>query len=133
MAAEHQRGSRPATDSERIGAGIAALVGHCPRCDARTLFDGWVRFAPRCRLCGLDIGRFNVGDGPAAFLTLIIGALIVFMALSLQLAVEPPWWVHVLLWLPLTVLGTVLGLRVAKTMLLRSEYRRDAGEAGRGR
>ena len=27
----------------------SALRGHCPRCGAHTLFDGWVRFADRCR------------------------------------------------------------------------------------
>lgn len=105
----------------------AALFGLCPRCGARTLFAGWTRFADRCRACGLDLTRFNVGDGPAAFLTLGIGAIVVALALWLQLAAEPPWWLHVLLWVPLTVLGVVLGLRIAKAALLQSEYRNRAG------
>ena len=40
----------------------AALTGACPRCAARTLFDGWVGFAGKCRGCGLDFQSFNVGD-----------------------------------------------------------------------
>ncbi|EQB01382.1 hypothetical protein V475_16645 [Sphingobium baderi LL03] len=48
----------------------AAVKGMCPRCSAPALFAGPVRFAPSCRPCGLDYGQFNVGDGPAAFLTL---------------------------------------------------------------
>jgi uncharacterized protein (DUF983 family) len=108
----------------------AALFGLCPKCGARTLFDGWVKFAPACRACGLDFSKFNVGDGPAAFLTMIVGAVIVFLALWLQLAVEPPWWVHVLLWVPLTTAGVVGGLRLAKGALLFSEYRQKAGGAG---
>jgi uncharacterized protein (DUF983 family) len=107
----------------------AALAGLCPRCGARTLFAGWTRFADRCRACGLDLTRFNVGDGPAAFLTLIIGAVVVVLALWLQLAAEPAWWLHVLLWPPVTVAGVVLGLRVAKAALLQSEYRNKAGGA----
>ena len=106
----------------------AALFGLCPQCGARTLFAGWVRFAERCRACGLDLTRFNVGDGPAAFLTMIIGALVVLLALTLQLSAEPPWWVHVVLWVPLTVAGVVLGLRVAKAALLQSEYRNKASD-----
>ena len=106
----------------------AALFGLCPKCGARTLFAGWTRFADRCRACGLDLTTFNVGDGPAAFLTLIVGALIVFLALWLQLAAEPPWWVHVLLWVPLTVAGVLAGLRLSKAALLQSEYRHRAGE-----
>ena len=106
----------------------AALFGFCPQCGARTLFSGWTRFAERCRACGLDLTRFNVGDGPAAFLTLIVGAVVVILALWLQLAAEPPWWVHVLLWIPLTVAGVVFGLRVAKAALLQSEYRNKASD-----
>ena len=110
--------------------GGAALGGLCPRCGARTLFAGLVRFAPRCTGCGLDFARFNVGDGPAAFLTLIVGALVVVLALWLELAVEPPLWVHAVLWIPLTVALTLGGLRIAKAALLASEFRNRAREAG---
>ena len=106
----------------------AALFGLCPRCGAKMLFAGWTRFADRCRACGLDFAAFNVGDGPAAFLTMIVGGLVVILAVSLQLSLEPPWWVHVLLWAPLTTLAVVLGLRVAKAALLQSEFRNRAGE-----
>ncbi|QZH75333.1 MAG: DUF983 domain-containing protein [Erythrobacter sp.] len=108
--------------------GQAALFGLCPRCGERTLFAGWVKFADRCTACGLDYAKFNVGDGPAAFLTFLIGAPIVALAIWLQLTVAPPWWVHVLLWLPLTIGGVIGGLRLVKGWLLVSEYRRGAAE-----
>ena len=109
----------------------AALFGCCPRCDARTLFVGAVKFADRCRACGLDLTRFNVGDGPAGFLTLIIGAVITGLAIWLDLTVTPPFWVHILIWVPVTALSVLAGLRVAKALLLIAEYRNKAGEAGR--
>lgn len=102
----------------------AALKGECPKCGAATLFDGWVNFAATCRSCGLDFTAFNVGDGPAAFLTLIVGALVVIGAVSLQLRVEPPFWVHILIWPAVTLALVVGGLRVGKATLLRSEYRK---------
>ncbi|MBD3728436.1 MAG: DUF983 domain-containing protein [Sphingomonadales bacterium] len=105
-----------------------ALFGLCPKCGAKTLFDGTVKFAPRCRACGLDYSQFNVGDGPAAFLTLIIGAVVVGLALWLELAWHPPFWVHALLWIPITALSVVYGLRAGKAALLASEYRNKAGE-----
>ena len=108
----------------------AALFGLCPKCGAKTLFDGVASFAPRCRVCGLDYGKFNVGDGPAAFLTLIVGALITVLALVLEVKVHPPFWVHVILWVPLTALAVVGGLRAGKAALLAAEYQRDAREAG---
>ena len=106
----------------------AALKGLCPRCGARSLFAGWIRFASACSACGLDFAAFNVGDGPAAFLTLILGTLVVAMAITLELTVHPPLWVHFLLWLPVTWAGVVGSLRVAKAALIAAEYRNRARE-----
>jgi len=91
------------------------------------MFAGWVRFAERCRACGLDLSGFNVGDGPAAFLILIVGALTVTGALMLDAAAEPPWWVH-LIWVPTAAALTIGGLRVAKGWLLAQEYKHRARE-----
>ena len=106
----------------------AALRGACPQCGAPTLFGGIVAFAPRCSRCGLDFARFNVGDGAAPFLIFLVGAIVVGLAMWLELSRSPPWWVHVLLWLPLTVLLTGLLLRIAKALLATLEYRHTAGE-----
>lgn len=106
----------------------AGLKGLCPRCGAKTLFVGMIKFAPRCRACGLDFDTFNVGDGPAAFLTLIIGTLVCIAAISFELAVSPPWWLHVIIWVPVTIGLVIVSLRVAKGMLIASEYRNRAEE-----
>jgi len=113
------------------GVTQAALFGLCPRCGGRTLFAGVAKFATHCRACGLDFSGFNVGDGPAAFLTLIIGALITGLALWLELAAHPPFWVHVVLWVPITAAAVVWGLRAGKGALLAAEYQRRAHEAGK--
>ena len=104
-----------------------AIGGRCPRCGERTLFAGWVRFANRCRACGLDFQSFNVGDGPAAFLILIVGAIVTGGAITLELAAEPPIWVH-LIWIPVAAVLTIGGLRLAKAGLLALEYRHRARE-----
>jgi uncharacterized protein (DUF983 family) len=105
-----------------------ALRGLCPRCAARTLYQGLASFAPKCRACGLDFAAFNVGDGPAAFLILIVGAIVTALAVALELAAEPPFWVHILLWLPLTTVLVVGSLRFAKGLLMALEYRHRARE-----
>jgi uncharacterized protein (DUF983 family) len=112
----------------RPGIAKAALLGLCPKCGAKSLFVNPVHFAPSCNACGLDYSSFNVGDGPAALLTLVIGALIIGMAIMLDIAARPPFWVHVIIWVPLTILMVILSLRVAKGALLVSEYRNRAGE-----
>lgn len=87
-----------------------------------------LRFEPKCSSCALDLEQFNVGDGPAAFLILIVGALIVGLALTVEVMLHPPFWVHMLLWIPLTTVAVVGSLRVAKAALLILEYRNQARE-----
>ena len=122
------------SDADRVPAGAAprpincGLKGLCPRCGARTLFAGVLRFADRCRACGLDLAAFNVGDGPAALLVLGWGAIVVALAITVELSLAPPWWLHVLLWLPLTTAGVLWSLRVAKGWLLAAEFRTAARE-----
>lgn len=112
----------------RVSPLDSGLKGACPRCGARTLFRGWIRFADVCPACGLRFDQFNVGDGPAAFLTLGVGTLVTVLAVWLELAATPPWWVHVILWVPFTLAAVVGSLRVAKGVLLALEYRNAARE-----
>ncbi len=120
----------PAPDPFADAPSIAqvALKGLCPRCGKPTLFASYIRFADRCPACGLDFAGFNVGDGPAAFLTLILGTIVVAMAIALELTLHPPLWLHMLIWIPVTTAGVVLSLRLAKGALMSAEYRNAARE-----
>ena len=105
----------------------ASFTGLCPQCGQRTLFAGVVRFAPKCRSCALDFDAFNIGDGPAAFLILIVGAIVAVSAIVVDQAFGPPWWLH-LVWLPVGLGLTLYGLRLGKAALLFQEYRHRARE-----
>ncbi|MDV3257184.1 MAG: DUF983 domain-containing protein [Sphingomonas sp.] len=110
----------------------ASFQGLCPACGARTLFSGAARFSPACASCGLDFQGYNVGDGPAAFLILIVGAIVAGGAILLDQLVSPPWWLH-LVWLPIGAALTLYGLRVGKAALLYQEHRHHAREGKRSR
>ncbi len=92
------------------------------------MFANWIKFADRCPKCGLDLSGFNVGDGPVVFLTLGIGALVTILAVTVELAFEPGFLIHALLWAPLTAVLVVGCLRFAKGLLLALEYRNAARE-----
>jgi uncharacterized protein (DUF983 family) len=109
------------------GIAKAALFGLCPKCGAKTVFGGLTKFSPRCANCGLDYSTFNVGDGPAAFLTMGVGTVVIIFALLLDMTVKPPFWVHAIIWIPFTIVAVIWSLRVAKGALLTSEYRNRAG------
>ena len=115
-------------DKGQPGLVPAALFGLCPDCGQKTLFAGAVNFSDKCNRCGLDYTAFNVGDGPAALLTMAIGALIIVAAINLEIAFHPPFWLHALIWVPVTAIMVVLSLRFAKGALLIAEHRNKAKE-----
>jgi uncharacterized protein (DUF983 family) len=123
-----------ATPKGRTGLTKAALFGLCPKCNAPGLYADnpmRIRFVDRCKGCGLDYTGFNVGDGPAALLIIPVATLIIVLALWLDTAVRPPFWVHMVIWVPFTTIVTFFGIRFAKAALLILEYRRSAKEAQR--
>jgi uncharacterized protein (DUF983 family) len=110
---------------EPIAAGIK---GRCPRCGEGRLFSGFLTVAPRCGNCGLDNSFADAGDGPAIFVILIIGFIVVGLALWMEVSVNPPLWLHFMLWIPLTIVLSLAGLRIAKGVLITLQYRNKAAE-----
>lgn len=104
----------------------AGLTCRCPRCGKGRLFAGYLDLAPACEVCGLDYAQADSGDGPAVFVILILGFAVVGGALVVEVAFQPPYWVHVVLWLP-AILGGSLGLlRPFKAILVALQFKHKA-------
>jgi uncharacterized protein (DUF983 family) len=118
------------TDNASPGALPIArgLRGRCPRCGEGRLFQGFLTLRPRCERCGLDFNFADAGDGPAVFVILIGGALVVFAALITEVAYQPPYWVHAALWLPLILIVTLAPLRPIKGLLIALQFHHRAAE-----
>jgi uncharacterized protein (DUF983 family) len=110
----------------------AALRCRCPRCGRGKLFDGVLSVAPRCTVCGLDISEQDAGDGPTVLVILVLGAVIVGLAAFVEFKFEPPFWVHVVLFVPATLGGAILLLRPLKALLIAMQYRHLALGGGPG-
>ena len=106
------------------------LAGRCPRCGEGRLFDGFLTLAPRCEHCGLDFKFADAGDGPAVFVTLFAGFLVLGMALWVELSWEPPFWVHLIIFAPLTIIVCLGILRPLKGLMVAMQY---ANKAEQGR
>lgn len=91
------------------------------------MFAGVARFAQKCSCCGLAFASFDVGDGPAVFLILIVGTIVSVSAILVDLAYSPPWWVH-LAWIPVMIALTLVGLRIGKAALMFQIFHHRAGE-----
>lgn len=106
----------------------AGLKGRCPRCGEGRLFSGFLAVAPACGACRLDYSFADAGDGPAVFVILIIGFVVVGLALWLEVSYGPPLWLHFLLWVPLTLALCLGALRLIKGVLITLQYRNKAAE-----
>ena len=104
--------------------------GLCPRCGEGKLFSSWLKIADKCDVCGLDYRFASPDDGPAFFSLCIVAFPLVFLVVWLQVALEPPFWVHLLTSFPLISLGCALPLRPIKGWLVASQYVNKAQEAG---
>lgn len=112
-------------------AWAAGLRSRCPACGEGRLFDGFLHVRHHCEVCGADLSGQDSGDGPVAFIILIVGAIVVTLALITEVRYEPPVWLHLLLWLPLTVSLTLALMRPFKAILIALQYkhrRHDFGE-----
>jgi uncharacterized protein (DUF983 family) len=107
---------------------IAGLTCACPRCGRGKLFEGFLSLRPRCEVCGLDYGFADSGDGPAVFIMLLGGAIVVAAALITEVKYQPPYWLHAVLWLPLILIVTLGPLRPMKGLMIALQFHHKAAE-----
>lgn len=100
----------------------------CPRCGKGKLFKGFVTLRPKCEVCGLEYAFADSGDGPAVFIILIAGFIVVGAALVTEVLYQPPFWVHAVLWLPLILLVTLGPLRPMKGLMIALQFHHKAAE-----
>lgn len=102
------------------------FLGRCPECGRGRIFRAFLKVADRCPDCGTELHHHRADDAPPYFVILIVGHVVVPMVLSLEVAMHPPLWVHMALWIPLTlglamallprVKGAIVGLQWAFRM-----------------
>ena len=105
---------------------VAGLTCRCPRCGKGKLFAGFLTLRPRCDACGLDYTFIDSGDGPAVFIILLAGFVVVGAALAVEVLYQPPYWLHAVLWLPLILLTTIAPLRPMKALLIALQFHHKA-------
>jgi len=116
----------PELDRSQMTTMLAGLACRCPRCGNGKLFSGYITLKPRCEVCGLDYAFIDAGDGPAVFVILLAGFVVVGCALVVEFKYAPPFWLHAVLWLPLILATTLLPLRAMKSLLIALQFHHKA-------
>lgn len=104
------------------------LAGKCPRCGRGRLFAGYLTLASGCPSCSLPYDFADGGDGAAWFVMLFVCAAGVGSILGIEVTYAPPYWVHVLIAIPLLVLLPLVLLRPVKGVLINQQWKTGARE-----
>ncbi len=120
------------TSSAPANPFLSGLAGRCPNCGKGRLFAGFLRIRPECEACAFPLAKADSGDGPAVFIILIVGFLMAFGMLFVEIAYKPPIWLHLVVFFPLTIALCLALLRPFKGLLIAAQFHNHASEAGRG-
>ena len=116
------QGSGPDSDKGQPGIVSAALSGLCPRCGEATLFEAPARIALTCSKCGLSLAELERGARLAGLVTILVAAILISVAMAVDIYLNPPFWLQVAIWAPLTMAVVIGTLRLYKTALLYRQY-----------
>lgn len=111
-----------------LSPGDTGMKGKCPRCGRGKLFAGFLSLADECSVCGLKYEFADSGDGPAWFIMTGIGFVIATAAMLTEIMFQPPYWLHALLWFPLTLVLAIAPIRPLKGLMIARQYQTDARE-----
>ncbi|WP_339036452.1 DUF983 domain-containing protein [Bradyrhizobium symbiodeficiens] len=118
--------AKPEPETTVLQSALRGLACRCPRCGQGKLYAGFLTLAPACDRCGLDYAFIDTGDGPAIFIIMLAGGIVVAAALIVEVKYQPPYWLHAALWLPLILVTTLLPLRAMKSLLIALQFHHKA-------
>jgi uncharacterized protein (DUF983 family) len=106
----------------------AAIQCRCPRCGQGRLYKGTFNLdlEEKCASCNLSYRFIDTGDGPAVFVIMLLGLVILGAALIVEFTLHPPIWVHGLIWVPATLVLALGMLRPLKALLVALQFRHKA-------
>ncbi|HWA01741.1 MAG TPA: DUF983 domain-containing protein [Caulobacterales bacterium] len=101
----------------------------CPNCGEGKLFASYLKLAPRCDKCGADFAAADPGDGPAVFVILIVGAIVVPLLFILQFGLDAPEWLALSITFAATIGLCLYLLPLFKSVLFALQWKHKARQA----
>ena len=86
-----------------------SVRGRCPNCGQGRMLHKYLKVHPTCASCGEELHHQRADDFPAYLVVAIVGHIVMPLLLWTEIRFQPDYWVHMAIWLPLT-LFLALGL-----------------------
>jgi uncharacterized protein (DUF983 family) len=94
------------------------FLGRCPKCGSGKLFRRFLKVNDACPACGEELHHHRADDAPAYFVILIVGHIVVPLALTIETAFRPPFWLSFSIWIPLTLVLALLFIQPVKGAII---------------
>jgi uncharacterized protein (DUF983 family) len=104
------------------------MLGRCPFCGQGRLYSGFIDVRPRCESCGEQLASAGSSEDPFAFIILVVGMIVVFAALIVEVRYAWPVWLHMVVWLPLAMILCLAMLRPVRGLLVAIQLRHRPDE-----
>ncbi len=101
---------------------VRGLRGRCPNCGRGRIFRAYLKVADRCPVCGEAFHHHRADDAPAYFVILIVGHIVMPLALAIELAYRPSYWMQFAFWLPATLALALLLLQPVKGAIVAVQW-----------
>ena len=111
---------------DQVGKFVAfwrGFRGACPNCGKGRLFKSYLGQNAACPACGEDFSDIRADDGPAWFVMLVTGAIVMPPAIYLAIHEVMPDWAVIVLLLILTAIVALLLLPRAKGLFIAILWR----------
>ena len=101
---------------------LRGLRGRCPACGEGRLFRAFTKVVDRCPQCGEALYHHRADDFPAYLTIFLVGHLVVPIAMYVEIAYQPSYWLHTILWAPLVILLSIGLLQPIKGMIVALQW-----------
>jgi uncharacterized protein (DUF983 family) len=98
----------------------------CPACGKGSLYQAFLTVDAKCKACTFPLKEHDAADGPAYVVMVFMSIFVITSALWLEFTYNPPAWLHVILWIPITLGGSLLLLRYVKSLFIAHQYHYNA-------
>jgi uncharacterized protein (DUF983 family) len=102
---------------------MRGLRGRCPNCGEGHIFRSFLKVADTCEVCGEELFHQRADDFPAYLVIVLVGHIVVPLVLHVEVAYAPPYWLHAVLWPPLTLGLALLFIQPIKGAVIALQWR----------
>lgn len=106
----------------KMQATVRGFFCRCPNCNEGKLFRAFLKPVDNCSECGEDFTHHRSDDFPPYINIMIVGHIVVALVLLVEKNVELTLTQHLLIWLPLTIVMSIVLMQPIKGAVIGIQW-----------